>query len=223
MFLDAFIDNVQDELEDPGGFATFSDAKVAKAAESACRYLGNNVGRNATRIGVDMVDTQADYPVPTANKIRRVNSVKIIPETGGEPRGQGLIQIDLHDLPITLSALSERDPDRFVLDLTGGSADNQYSLTLWPTPSRSATGAIVIDAEVDVIFTVAGQASENVPYPEQFSEALKYLACFYLLAAKDDERDQRQSLNFKKLADLEIDQNRPVDAITKMVSNRRFP
>ena len=223
MFLEEFIDNVQDDLEDPGGFATFPDAKVAKAAESACRYLGNNVGRNSTRIGIDMVDTQADYPVPTANKIRRINSVKILPEGGGEPRTQGLIQVDLHDIPLTLSVQSGRDPDRFVLDLAGGTSDSQYSLTLWPTPGRSATAAIVIDAEVDVIFTVANQATENVPYPEQFAEALKYLACFYLLAAKDDQRDQAQAANFKRLADLELSMNRPVDAITKNVSSRMFP
>ena len=223
MFLEAFIDNVQDELEDPGGLATFQDPKVAKAAESACRYLGNNVGRNATRIGIDMVDGQADYPVPTPNKIRRINAVKIIPESGGEPRTQGLIQVDLHNIPLTLSVQSGRDPDRFVLDLAGGTAENQYALTLWPTPGRSATGAIVLDAEVDVVFDVSQQATENVPYPEQFSEALKYLACFYLLASKDDQKDQIQAANFKKLADLEIQMNRPVDAITKTVSERNFP
>ncbi len=223
MFLEEFIDNVQDDLEDPGGFATFPDAKVAKAAESACRYLGNNVGRNATRIGIDMVEDQADYPIPLTSKIRRINSVKIIPENGNEPRDQGIIQVDLLNIPLTLSVQSGRDPDRFVLDLAGGTAENQYSLTLWPTPGRSATGAIVVDAEVDVIFDVANQATENVPYPEQFSEALKYLASFYLLAAKDDQKDQAQALNFKRLADLEISMNRPVDAITKTVSNRRFP
>lgn len=223
MFLEEFIDNVQDELEDPGGFATFPDAKVAKAAESACRYLGNNVGRNVTRIGIDMIQDQADYVVPLTSKIRRVNTLKIIPENGNEPPSQGLIQVDLMDIPLTLSVQSGRDPDRFVLDLTGGNAENQYSITLWPTPSRNAVGAIVIDAEVDVVFNVANQDSENVPYPEQFDEALKYMACFYLLASKDDQRDQNQALNFKKLADLELQMNRPVDALTKTVTRRLFP
>ena len=223
MFLEAFINNVQDELEDPGGFATFPDAVVARAAESACRYLGNNVGRNVTRIGVDMIQDQADYPVPTVNKIRRINQVKIIPENGNEPPKQGLIQVDLLNIPLTIAVQSGRDSDRFVLDLTGGTAENQYTLTLWPTPGRSAIGAIVIDAEVDIVFDVANQATENVPYPEQFEAALRYLTAFYLLAAKDDQRDQNQALNFKRLADQEIAMNRPVDALTKTVSSRRFP
>lgn len=223
MFLEEFIDDVQDDLEDPGGFSTFPDAKVAKAAESACRYLGNNVGRNSTRIGIDMVQDQAEYDVPITSKIRRINSIKIIPENGNEPGTQGLVQVDLLNIPLTLSVQNGRDPDRFVLDLTGGVAENQYSLNLWPVPGRSAVGAIVVDAEVDVVFNVDDQATELIPYPEQFSDALKNLACFYLLAKKDDERDQRQAMNFKKLADLDLQMNRPVDALTKTVSSRRFP
>jgi len=223
MLLEALIDDIQDTLEDPGGLATFPDAVVAKAAESACRFVGNNVGRNTTRLAIDMSDGVADYDIPIANKIRRINQVKIIPENGNEPRSQGIIQIDLIDLPLTLSVQSGRDPDRFVLQLTGGTAENQYQLTLWPTPGRTALNAIVVDAEIDYVFDVADQATTNVAYPEQFDEVIKYLACYFLLFTKDNANDQNQAVRFKAAAEEILEQNRPVDAITKSVSRRMFP
>ena len=137
MFLSALIDVVQDELEDPGGFATFNDTVTAQAAENACRYLGNVIGRNEGRLALDMVADQADYPLPTSVDLRRIEKVRILPETGGEPPRQGIIQIDLVDLPITDTTQSGRDPDRFVLNLTGGTNEDRYTLTLWPTPNRS--------------------------------------------------------------------------------------
>jgi len=224
MLLQDLIDDVQDLLEDPNGsLGAFPDAKVSNAAESACRFLGNSVGRNTLRFALDMTVSVSDYVIPTANKVRRINQIKILPDGGGEPRGRGLIQIDLLDMPIVADPLNGQDPDRFVLNLTGGSAENQYSLSFYPVPYRTALASIYIDAEIDYVFAVADQATTNIAYPEQFAEAIKFLTCYYLLFTKDNALDQNQAVNFKAAAVEIIEMNRPVDAVTKYTSNRMFP
>ena len=223
MKLNELIDDVQDLLEDPGGLAAFSDSRCTKAAESACRELGNRVGRNEIRFAIDMVADQAEYEFPSSFEVRRIEQVRILPENGSEPRRGGLIQIDLFDLPLTETESSERDPDRFVLNLTGGSIEDRYSLTLWPTPSRSADDTIVVDAEIDYVFEVADQLTINVPYPPQFKEALKNLTAYYLLMSKENATDQEQAMRFFQLGVTQISENRPVDAISKTVSCRSFP
>ena len=221
--LEAFIDQVQDDLEDPGGFATFSDAKCSIAAEKAVRYLGSQVGRIEARLAVDMVIDVPDYVLPAATQIKAIKKLRIIPENGNEPGKQGLKQIDLFNMPINPTFQSSRDPDRFVTSLNGGANEDRYMISLWPSPCRTASEAIIIDYEVDFVFVVANQATTQVPYPPQFTPALNLLTKANLLSDKDNQADKDLAKTIRKEAQTEIEQNRDTDAISKTESSRRFP
>jgi len=220
MNLDTLINTTQDLLEDPGGFASFSDEKCVSAVEFACRYIANNIGRTSARFAMDMVNGQADYDFPEVVQVRRVSSIRIIP-VEGSPSNLALNQIDISELPLT--SVGTKDPDRFALNLAGGANEDRYSISLYPTPTRNTTDSIVVDYEVDYIFDIDNQASQNIPFPPQFHLAVKNLTAHYLLMQKDNETDRRHSLSLKSLADNDLFQNRSIDSIGRAPSRRAFP
>ena len=125
-------------------------------------------------------------------------------------------------MPIVSQGDRAQDPDRFALNITGDVDGDKYSLVLWPIPFRSAVDAIVVTYEVDYTFNSA-VTSTPIPYPRQFYESIIFYSCYYILAFKDNATDREQAMTFKNIADQEIRENRPVDALTKTVTRREFP
>jgi hypothetical protein len=156
--------------------------------------------------------------------VRRIQDVKIIPENGNEPLACGLPQVPLAEIPITVP--QESDPDRFALSLTGGATADRYSLYFWPAPARSATDAIVVTYDVDTSIISSSPATgpnlaQTIPYPAQFEDAILYYTMSYLLLSRADEGDREEAQKFKMIADQEVRENAPVDALTYRVDNNR--
>ena len=219
------LSDVYELLEDPLQTA-WTNRAVARAVKKAVRRIANAVGRDDTQTLLSLVESQQEYVLPTG--IRRVNKVRIIPEQGGEPRGAGLLQLaSPKDLPLTLD--EESDPQYFVLRLTGGTNANQYSLIFYPVPARSATDAIVVDHAVDTIISsdspaTAPQLAVELPFPEQFDEAMLYYTAGFLLAERSDEGDMQESMKFEAMAKAEIRENGPVDSLSFRADlNRAMP
>ena len=201
-------------LEDNLGVA-FSDSQEQRAATKAVRRVANKVGRTESRQSLDLVESQQAYLVPTG--IRRLKKVQLIPENGNEPNSTGLRQVGLSDIPITVP--NERDPDRYSIRLDAGTDENQFEIFLWPAPARSATDAIVITYDVDVVFD--GTAGQKIPYPPELQEAIVYYTASYLLFERADESDTQEAQKFKIMGDTEVKENRSVDSMSHYIDNNR--
>jgi len=139
----------------------------------------------------------------------------------------GITQVRLQDIPVTVQ--DETDPDRFALSLTGGTDSDQYSLFFWPAPARSAVDAIVISYSVDTVISsdspaTTPQKAVALPFPAQFEDAILYYTMSFMLAGRGDEGDREEAMKYKALAEQELRENAPVDAISaRRDCNRAMP
>lgn len=195
----------------------WTNSTVAAAVTKAVRKVGNKVGRDSSRTTLALVQGQIEYTLPLG--VRRLSKIRILPENGNEPDHSGLDQIDYALLPVVNNVSAQADPTHFALSLTGGAGANQYLLTVFPAPARNAVDAIIIDFEVDTVIesdnpSTGPQDAQIIPYPEQFEEAIVYYSASYLLLERSDSKDTEESRKYRKIANQEIRENRPVDALS---------
>ena len=158
---------VYDLGNDPGQVA-WRNSVVARYLNGSLRRAGQITGDSA-RLSLALVQGQQEYALPTG--VRRVKQVSIMPQEGVEPR-YPIVETSIQKIPVITQ--TQKDPERYALQATGGANGQNFSLFMWPAPGRSAPDSIIIDIELAYEFTstnpaTAGELATELPFPPRRS------------------------------------------------------
>ena len=139
------VENHAQTVKDPTVMADigrrWDDRVVAQYAERGVNYIYTKTGSVSDQLALNLVDGQDIYTMSIPGRILKV---EVLPEN--DAPAVVLQQVQYLELPTVQLASNHRDPQYFALTQTvsGNDLKSTQDIVVFPTPDRTANGALVV-------------------------------------------------------------------------------
>lgn len=161
----------------------WDDRAIAHYAREGVNHIYRKTGSVSDQVAINMIQSQDIYTVPTQGRIIKI---EVLPENNNQ--AIVLQQVQFSEIPTVQLSENEKDPEYFALTQTvsGSTMQNTQDLIVYPTPGRTATGALVVTYAMEWDFyadptATADQLDTEIPILPRFELDLTHYVAGNLL------------------------------------------